>query len=228
MAAWRHTLFKELVATLVFAVLGCDVPRVTRPPQLFDAALDTQLDTNIEALLWVELCGTHQTLGQSCVADAACDDLCFCNGVEQCVENRCALGTAPCLDDVACTADDCVEELDQCLYVPLHSRCSDRLACNGWEQCDPIRGCLEVPPLYCNDEDSCTVDLCDDVLGCVFQPRDLDGDGFVSAFCGGNDCNDTALDGGAIYPGASELCDNGLDDDCDGLFDRQDLGCIEG
>ena len=41
--------------------------------------------------------------------------------------------------------------------------------------------------------------------------EDADGDGFSSAL----DCDDTQ---GAVYPGASEICD-GLDNDCNGVID---------
>lgn len=71
---------------------------------------------------------------------------------------------------------------------------------------DPTRfpGQTEIP--YNNvDEDCDGVDI-----------RDLDGDGFEAVDVGGRDCNDTAP---RMYPGAPEQ-DNGLDDDCDGLFDE--------
>ncbi len=48
---------------------------------------------------------------------------------------------------------------------------------------------------------------------------DIDSDGYISEACGGTDCND--LDN-TINPGAAEVCDNGLDDNCDGTVDE---GC---
>ena len=50
----------------------------------------------------------------------------------------------------------------------------------------------------------------------VVDPTDdADGDGYTEA---AGDCDDTRA---AIYPGAAETCDDGLDDDCDGV----DPGC---
>ncbi len=46
---------------------------------------------------------------------------------------------------------------------------------------------------------------------------DRDNDGYLDVALGGDDCDD---DSGGVHPGASEWC-NGLDDDCDSLFDEE-------
>lgn len=53
---------------------------------------------------------------------------------------------------------------------------------------------------------------------------DLDGDGYSldGGDCGLIDCDDTDP---AVNPGAAEVCDNGKDDDCDGLADTNDPFC---
>ena len=49
--------------------------------------------------------------------------------------------------------------------------------------------------------------------------QDSDGDGYEDESCGGDDCNDADA---AINPGAEEICDDELDNDCDGLIDFKD------
>ena len=53
---------------------------------------------------------------------------------------------------------------------------------------------------------------------------DGDMDGFGDIACGGNDCDDSDSD---INPVADEICDNGIDDDCDGFVDTYDTDCGE-
>ena len=56
-------------------------------------------------------------------------------------------------------------------------------------------------------------------LGCP----DDDGDGYADEACGGDDCDDTDPD---VSPGAIEVCDNLIDDDCDGILDTKDPDCM--
>ena len=52
---------------------------------------------------------------------------------------------------------------------------------------------------------------------------DVDGDGYDEQWCGGSDCDDSDPD---VNPGAEEDCENGIDDDCDGLADSEDPECV--
>jgi hypothetical protein len=73
----------------------------------------------------------------------------------------------------------------------------------------------------CDDHDLCTTDRC---LGgfCLFEPRDQDADGFISAACGGDDCNDLNPN---VWPGRAEICADGADNDCNGVADCLDPAC---
>ena len=165
------------------------------------------------------------TVGQACVNDDDCDDGCYCNGSEACNAGTCGAGSDPCGDTIGCTDDACLEETNTCFHMPNSARCQNGMACDGFEQCDRLRDCLPGAPLYCNDENACTVDSCDDSMGCVYTPRDLDRDGYIAGTCGGDDCDDDPRYGTEIFPGAPEVCDNRRDDNCDGRRDFSDASC---
>jgi len=67
----------------------------------------------------------------------------------------------------------------------------------------------------CDDGVDCTHDTCDAFGTCQHAGTDMDGDGYVSTECGGDDCNDDAWE---IAPEREESCD-GVDQDCDGVPD---------
>lgn len=164
--------------------------------------------------------GMGATIGEACERDADCDDACFCNGVELCQSGECVAGNDPC-GGSECAVATCTEA-GGCSLAGDDSMCDDGEPCNGAERCDVRLGCRAGAPPSCNDADICTIDACEPGVGCVYEPFDGDGDGEASRTCGGSDCNDRLA---SIGPHAAEICDNGIDDDCDGAIDIEQEGC---
>ncbi len=96
--------------------------------------------------------------------------------------------------------------------------CDDGDACNGEERCEESACVAGLPPA-CEASDACHLASCDPASGCVESLIDADGDGHAPAELGecGDDCDDTRA---AARPGATEVCGNALDDDCDGDADE--------
>ncbi len=121
--------------------------------------------------------------------------------------------------------------------------CSTRIALYGTGMCTDadddgyaVEG-GQCGPIDCNDNDTSinpgAEEICgnridedcdkqaDDCIDCI--DRDLDGYG-DGKDCIDADCNDNDT---SINPGASEVCDNQMDDDCDGLVDDADPDCVQ-
>lgn len=96
------------------------------------------------------------------------------------------------------------------------------------------------PPLDCNDADPAVNPLADEVAGNGIDDNcdgfideestddaDDDGDGYIdNGRSGGNDCNDSDA---SVNPGASEIADDGIDNDCDLQVDEStDEGPTDG
>jgi len=159
-----------------------------------------------------------------------CDDSLYCNGEEVCDPVRgCVSGTPPdCSadDGIACTVEECDEVSESCVHRPDHGLCDDGVVCNGRDLCDPGAGGCTVVEETCDDGDSCTIDTCDvDADVCVNTLIDEDSDTYPPESCGGPDCVDTNPD---INPGADEICDDGIDNNCNGRIDGDDFACCGG
>ncbi|MBN2495734.1 MAG: hypothetical protein JXR96_14165 [Deltaproteobacteria bacterium] len=217
--------------------------------------------------------GAECTLGSDCP-----DDGFYCNGAPSCQQGRCTPGEEiACDDGIACTVDRCSDELEDCVFEPDDGLCDpgwscvpeqggcvpectgdadcpdDGSLCNGVPSCDRQRGvCADGEPLDCDDGHACTLDDCDDALGCVYLPRHdecdpgeicTSGSGCAQRFCAldadcddGVFCNGEERCEGDLCAGGALPCDDGLacsDDFCDELprscrYEVHDERCDDG
>lgn len=226
----RHSLGLLSLSIAIGTLSACARER-DAPPDAFIELPDSDIRPDAGDGGRVDRCVmAGSTIGDTCGSTAECDDGCFCNGTETCVMGTCLAATGPCTEDAHdCTTIVCNEATDRCNVITDDEMCSNGDACDGREVCATgatTGGCRSAPALICNDESSCTVDSCDSATGCVYTQRDLDRDGFVAGSCGGDDCDDDPRYGTMIFPGATEVCDNRRDDDCDGSRDYNDSDCV--
>jgi hypothetical protein len=155
-----------------------------------------------------KLCTSLPACDVFCIVDVNCADGNYCNGQETCSASKCRVGTpVSCDDQVACTLDECSEELQRCDHTPDDARCGQD------QRCDAVQGCVQVvhctTVAECNDQDACSTDACTAGI-CVHQP--------VSGCCNQDaDCSDGKLCNGAercsnhtCAPGTAETCDDGI------------------
>jgi len=135
--------------------------------------------------------------------EAVCDDRVDNDGDREtdCEDDNCNF--QPCNDRIACTINDTCGGIGDptCAGTPDNSQCADGIACTR-NPCRP------------NDPDA-------DRRGCVFIPehsRCDDGDP-----CTVDTCD---LVQGCLHAPAREICNDGVDNDCDGLTDCADDDCL--
>ncbi len=123
----------------------------------------------------------------------------------------------PCDDGFACTDDRCDRFAGRCVHVAHDEQCDDGVYCNGFEVCNLRRGCIAGGDV-CGLGNGCNIARCDEqARTCSTVPRDADADGDPDDHCGGGDCDDTDARRSSRM---SEICGNGLDDNCNGQVDE--------
>jgi hypothetical protein len=156
-----------------------------------------------------------------------------CNPADGQCERQATNEGQTCDDGNPCTLSDTCQS-GTCTAGPDKDCSSLDDDCNTGA-CNPASGdCFQQPSNQggpCSDSDVCTVgDTCDNSGQCVpgSGQKDTDGDTYIDRACGGTDCNDSDPD---IHPGVVEsaatpsLCQDGVDNDCDGATDADDSTC---
>ena len=211
--------------------------------------MDAPETTDPDATDPVDEDGFVDTIGRVCGSADECQNGLYCDGEEECPYGFCTAGSLPdCSDGVNCTLDTCNEETDSCDHevddtacdddnpcttdscdvstdtcINTEIDCADTVVCT-LDTCDTSTGdCVHtISDEACDDLDDCTIDTCDvSTDTCANTLIDGDGDLHAPESCGGDDCDDTD---DTIYTGAPEVCDDGIDQDCDGS-DMPPGGC---
>lgn len=162
---------------------------------------------------------------------AAFEDGDLCNGTLVCdLEHfpyKCVVdpGTVVACDasaDTFCLQNLCQPATGECAMTPVREgeTCEDDSVCTKVSTCQEGE-CAPFEVILCEDDNPCTDDSCDPVLGCVFSPNDIacdDGDACTE----GDQCAN-----GQCVPGKPVTCDNGTF--CDGVETCDpEVGCVEG
>ncbi|MBM4394083.1 MAG: hypothetical protein FJ087_00155 [Deltaproteobacteria bacterium] len=134
-----------------------------------------------------------------------CDDGNPCTDGDACSAGTCGGVRKPCDDDNPCTADRCdvfaEPGIDACVHEPIQMACDDGDPCTDGDFCfDAV--CRPGAIRDCHDDNPCTVELCDPVLGCVREAASGGGDD-GNACTAGDRCSGEACTGEPIS------CDDG-------------------
>lgn len=96
-----------------------------------------------------------------------CNDGNACTTSDTCAGGSCVGGSAPnCDDGNVCTNDECHPNLG-CVWIDNTDPCSDGSECTTNDTCSG-GVCHGGAPLICNDNNQCTIDTCNAIVGCVF------------------------------------------------------------
>jgi hypothetical protein len=176
--------------------------------------------------------------GNPCTADAcdgkggcihtplfgtACDDGDACTANDTCQSGVCASGTAyRCETGNSCTVSACDGRGGCTAPVPLAdgTPCNDGDFCTVGDTCQA--GVCAGTRYSCDTGNACMVSTCDGSGGCSAPVPAFDG---ISCD-DGNDCTDEWCRGGVcVSQPKREICNDGIDNDCNGLVDKDDPAC---
>ncbi len=224
-----YSLFAMILAVLVLTLSGCDTQTDPSTDSGVDAGVDCIDDSDChddDVCNGEETCQAGQCLDSepldcddndectddSCSASVGCEhfnnqNTCEdgdpCTVEDHCVGGSCQPGnvTLDCDDNEDCTDDECLAGTG-CVNTPDDTNsCADGQECSSNDRC--YQGvCIGDFDQDCDDQNPCTLDLCDDTLGCVHT--------FNQEPCDDNNActTDDVCDGGICLGGSLLDCDD--------------------
>ncbi len=141
-----------------------------------------------------------------------CSDGNACTDQDVCAKGKCAGIASNCDDNNVCTNDTCATDSGCAHSFADNAGCDDGNACSQGDLCQS-GSCVSGKAKDCEDNNACTIDLCDAVTGtCQHKPQD-------GQPCNdGNSCTDPDACAGDTCKGTVKNCDDGnpcTDDSCD-------------
>jgi hypothetical protein len=160
-------------------------------------------------------------VGGGCRGDFDCDDGDVCNGSERCGMDGVCVGGGPIacpIDSIACTVESC-DPLIGCTSF------ADSSLCPRGEICRAGLGCMRVACMSsfdCDDGDPCNgTETCDTSRNVCRRGTPLSCDDGVPCTL------DRCIPGSGCFSStSSEICFDGIDNDCNGLADCEDFVCM--
>ena len=145
--------------------------------------------------------------------DKFCQDGDACTELDKCFGGKCIGQTKTCDDNNPCTKDACDPKNGNCGNTTFVGPCDDGKKCTTNTIC--TEGKCQGDPVQCDDDNPCTTDHCDTLVGCKYVAK-----------AGGSPCSD------GVSCTLNDKCDGGKckgDDQClNCTTDTQCLGLNDG
>ena len=101
--------------------------------------------------------------------DKFCDDGNACTELDKCFGGKCAGQAKGCDDNKPCTKDACDPNNGNCTNISFVGPCDDGKKCTQNTLC--LDGKCEGEAVKCDDDNPCTTDFCDSLIGCKYVAK---------------------------------------------------------